>query len=117
MSTHDDGPELRRSAQLEFDRRAIGMVAHLLTMGMSLERKIANAPRLLIALADRSDSMSTPGPRISTSTLPIDRSSKEQISRGHASSTGDPLLRCVPGLELTTDSPATRQKGGIYQWA
>jgi hypothetical protein len=117
MSAHDDSPEGRRSPQSEFDRRAIGMVAHLLTMGMSLERKVADAPRLLIALADRSDSMRTPALRISTSTLPVDRSNKDQMSHGHASATGDPLLRCAPGLETTTDASATRQKSGTYQWA
>ena len=116
MSAHDN-PELRRSARSEFDRRAIGTVAHLLTMGMSLERRIANAPRLLIALADRSGSMSTPALRISTSTLPINRSIPEQIPRRQTPSTGDSLLRCVPGLETTTDSSATSQISGTYRWA
>jgi hypothetical protein len=117
MSTHDDSPELRGSAQSEFDRRAIGMVAHLLAVGISLERTIAKAPRLLTAWADRPDAMSVPARRITASTVPVNPAITEQMSPDRAPWTEDPLLRCVPRLEMTTDASATGQNRGTYQWA
>jgi hypothetical protein len=117
MSTQNQSPDEHRSALSEFDRRAIGMVGHLLTIGLSLERKIGKSPKLFIGWAAGPDSKCPPGPRISKAALFVDRPPNEEVSRNHAPAFGSPLLRCVPDVELKTAPPTTKQESGQYQWA
>jgi hypothetical protein len=117
MSTQNQSPDEHRSALSEFDRRAIGMVGHLLTIGLSLERKIGKAPKLFIGWSAGSDSKCPPGPRISKAPLFVDRPFSEEVSRDHAPAFDRPLLRCVPDVELRTDPSTTKQESGQHQWA